>query len=497
MPAIISIFYMPAEKREYGDDGLLKSIDYTQQQIPGWMPCFCPKANFKDEFHWNKEKKCTGWTRIDANGKRTEFTRDGLVIMTRDSLERPNDVRRSLNMEWLQKLNPFVTTGEEYSVQHSMLSIQYDRNRDAPRDTTLACTYTYKDEHDMFGTPMPKEPVKFSYRPELCYRANLSNESGFRLPLITQMMLGEHMYIKYKYDYFGDGVHEWEFPNDYLRSDSRYALKEYGLKPPAKLKKMQFCPWTTSTNDLWKIDMTSYENWVSERLYELADGVYRCYTPPRNYEREGSFVSVSDTYIAENFIAEADAYLKLDEKYRRCKEQEIKKILDNRMNGNDWRATLITEQKPVSTENLPNGISQTLAMWQISNDTYIGILANHNTSLKSRKYFFTVVDANMQSLTFDYFEELPSLAIGNTVLGAHAGNAEALNNFAVLFYSEIANPNDYDEDAVITLLRRSARLGCPTATYNLGVLRYNRGEKSKANVYFKQAKDSGYKAPAY
>ena len=491
IPAIVSIFYMPAEKREYGDDGLLKAIDYTQQQIPGWMPSFCPKANFKDEFLWNKDKNCTGWTRVDVEGRQTEFTREGLVVMTRDSLGRPDDVRRSLNMEWLQKLDPFVTTGEEYSVQHSSLGIRYDRNKNEPRDTTLAWTYTYEDEHDMFGKPMPKDPVKFRYRPELCYRANLSNESGFRLPLITQMMLGEYTYSKYKYDCLGNGAPDWELPNDYLRSDSRYALKEYHLEPPARLKKMQFCPWTASSNDLWKIDMTSHEDWSSERLYELADGVYRSYIPPKDDEKEGSFASVSETYISRNLVAEADAYLKLNERYRRCKEQEIKKILDNRMSDKDWRATLITERKPVF-EDLPDGVSLVLAMWQIAQDMYIGILADHNTGFKARKYFFTVVDANMRSLTFDYFEELPSLAIGNAVLGAHAGDAESLNNFAVLFYSGIANPKDYDEDAVITLLRRAARLGCSAATYNLGVLYYNRGEKDKADKLFQRAENFGY-----
>lgn len=490
VPAIVSIFFMPAEKREYGEDGILKSIDYTRPQIPGWMPHFCPKANFRDDFHWTPSGKCIGWTRTDSEGKQTEFTREGLVVMTRDKQKRPLDVRRSLNMEWLQRLDPFVTTGSEYSVQHSAFGIRYDGNKASPQETTLAWKYVYEDDEDIFGKPSPKDATRFVYRPELCYRANITEASGFRLPLITQMMLGEYMYSKYKYDCFGNGAPDWELPNDYLRSDSRYALKEQNLEPPTRLKKMQFCPWVQSTNDLWKIDMTSHEEWSSERLYELADGVYRSYIPSKNDEEEGSFASVGETYISRNLVAEADAYKKLDERYRRCKEQEIKKILDNRMGDDDWQTTMICERKPMF-EDLPEGVAMVLAMWQLADDMYIGILADHNTGFKIRKYFFTVVDESMKSLTFDYFEELPSLAIGNAVLGAHAGNAEALNNFAVLFYSGIANPKDYDENAVVTLLRRSARLGCPAATYNLGVLYYNRGEKDKADKLFSRAENAG------
>lgn len=101
--------------------------------------------------------------------------------------------------------------------------------------------------------------------------------------------------------------------------------------------------------------------------------------------------------------------------------------------------------------------------------------------------FYVRVGENSEVISFDYFDELPSRAIGNAVLGAYAGKSEALNNFAVLLYCEIANPKDYDESAVVALLERAARQGCPTATYNLGVLYYNRGEEAKARQYFEKA----------
>ena len=488
VPAIVSIFYMPHEKREYGEDGLLKSVDYTKAQIPGWMPQFCPKADFKDVFHWTKDREFIGWTRVSSNGKRTEFTREGLVVMTRDKLGRPQDVRRSLRMEWLQSLVPFVTANEEYSSHMASRSDRYNSSQDDPLKTTLVWKYTYADENEVWGKSSPKELKDFKYKPELCRRANISEESGFKLPLVSQMMQGYYRHTKYKLDDFESDAPDWEFPDDLFRSDSRYALKERNLKPPVELKKMQFCPWAASSNDLWRIDTVSYEKWASEGLYELADGAYRFYRGPSEGNDDGSFASVRETYIAQNIAAESDAYQKLGEKYRRCRTSEIKSLLGDRI---DWEATLIAEGKPI-LKDLPEGVSSVIAIWQVSDNIYVGIRADHNTGFKARAYFFMAAEGGKSNGKIDSFEGLPSRAIGNTVLDAYAGNVEALNNFAVLWYCGIASPKDYDEKAVIDMLSRSSRLGCAAAVYNLGVLYYNRGEKDKAEEFFSEAKKKGY-----
>lgn len=482
-PAIVSIYYMPAEKREYGEDGLLQSIDYTKPQIPGWMPRLCPKANFKDEFHWNKAGKCTGWTRTDSAGKKTEFTHDGFVVMTRDGQGRPLDVRRSLLMEWMQQMSPSaLATAEEFSDLLPHLCSLYDDNNAPPQETTLAWRYVYEDESDAFGKPSPKDTVKFTYRPELCSRADLSEESGFRLPLMTQMMLGERTYVKYKSDFVMNGIRDGESLTDMIRSDSRYALKELNLEPPAKLKKMQFCPWRASTNDLWKLDMDDFEEKAASLLYELADGVYRmCLLPTV----QGG--SVRQSYFVQNMYAEEYAFAKLDRAYRRCTEAEARKILGKCRSEEDWKATIFTERQPISKEDLPKDVTKALALWQITGEIYIGILADYRGAFGMRQYFYVRVGEKSEAASFDYFDELPSRAIGNAVLDAYAGKREALNNFAVLLYSEIANPKNYNESAVVALLDRAARLGCPTATYNLGVLYYNRGEKDKARQYFEKA----------
>ena len=113
-------------------------------------------------------------------------------------------------------------------------------------------------------------------------------------------------------------------------------------------------------------------------------------------------------------------------------------------------------------------------------------------------FLFSIVESEFTDNSLHYhgkidsFESLPSLAIGNTVLDAYAGNAQALNNLAVLWYCGIANPKDYDEKAVIDMLERSSQLGCAAAVYNLGILYYNRGEKDKAEKFFFEAKKKGY-----
>lgn len=493
IPAIASVYFMPAETRTYGTDGRLTSIDYTRPQIPGWLPSFCPKGDFRDEFHWTEDGFCTGWTRTGRDGVKTEFTREGLAVMTRDAKGRPLDVRRSMKMEWMQKIRPFVTTGEVYAVQRNRLGNAYDRRDTPPSESTLAWRYVYKDDADRTGKPMRKEAVKFRYAPELCPRADFSKTSGFRLPMMRQMMLGYGMYLKYKFDLWDEpDMLGWEIPEDYERSDSRYALKELNLTPPASLMKMRFAPWTPSTNDLWKVDVEEFEDLVSSNLLVQADGACRLSVEPETDGEEENFRNVVDTYFAQNTYAELNAYEELDQVYRRCGEDEVKRLCRQYAGEEGWNGACVATKEPIPFNDLPEGVTRVFAMWQVTKDVFFGIWVDHVPAFSPRTYFFTRVDRNGNARTFDSFEDLPSRAIGNAVLGAGEGNAEAINNFAVLLYAGAANPHRYAERTVVRLLTRSADLGCPVAAFNLGVLHFNRGETEKANVCFEQAKDAGY-----
>lgn len=64
----------------------------------------------------------------------------------------------------------------------------------------------------------------------------------------------------------------------------------------------------------------------------------------------------------------------------------------------------------------------------------------------------------------------------------------AIHNLAVLIYAEIVNPGEYSEDAVAVLLEALAKRDHATATYNLGVMAENRGEKNLAARRYAEAK---------
>ena len=139
---------------------------------------------------------------------------------------------------------------------------------------------------------------------------------------------------------------------------------------------------------------------------------------------------------------------------------------------------MVVEDGYVRFAEVPKGKSRTLAMWRIGDGLYFGISAAQRVPKGPRQYFFRRVDREIgEPLEIYCFRELPSPAIGNAVLGADAGDAEALNNLAVLLYAGVANPDEYCEAAVARLLRRAYALGCAQAGRNLGVLRYNRGEQ--------------------
>ena len=490
LPSIVSVYFSPNETREYGADGKLVSIDYTKRQLEGFCPKLCPRGDWKDVFHWDGDGKLTGWTRFctDAKGRVTtnEFTREGLMIDTRDALGRPKDVHRSMASTWKQALAPSDFTNETVRLaKMDRCGFRYDRIKRHPLETTLAWKYEYKDDADRFGRPSPKDPKPFTYRPELCLRADFAEDSGFRLPLLDQMEFGYHTHVSYRHD-----AAQWfNRADELMREDSRAALEMKGLKQPEVLKKMKFCPWKPGTNDLWKIEATKNEEILRASLVELADGVYRS-RMPRQKGDEDAWKSVGETYWTVNEVMEAEAYKELDKVYSRCKADVVREVMSDRATEEDWAIIQIVESGHLKYSEIPKGKEFTLAMWKIGDDLYFGIHASPRVLRGSRLYFFRKMEEWAERpLTMDFFHEMPSRAIGNVMLGADTGNAEAINNFAVLFYSGIANPGHYEQSAVIKLLKKAGMRGCMTALYNLGVLFENRGEKDKSKIFYDAARD--------
>ena len=456
LPAVVSVLFMPAETREYDGNGRLVSIDYSKPQVADWLPWYCPKADFRDVFHWNKAGKLEGWTRTCADGTTRDFTKVGLVVQSRDRLGRPADVRRSLAMTWMQRLDPFVTAGKAFKAQWAAFGSQYDRDDGNPLELTLQWKYTYADDADTFGKSSPKPFRPFTYRPEICRRAEFTEGSGFRLPLVTQLGLGYGRYCNYKYDVDG-------------------------LTPPKEIKKMRFCAWTPAADDGWKIDADSYEREYSQSLAELSDGVYRMKKKQERNDEEQAYYSVRDTYLYQHVMGEIDAYKKLDATYPRCDHKTIRRLMSAPAMRLNPKRVQVCDQEPVLLpDDLPKGIAQTIGAWKIAPTLYFVLVAEHRSEMGDRTYRFIETDEKTGHVSSVYtLTELPSRAIGNTILAARRGDPKALNNLAVLLYAEIVNAQDYDEDAVVRLLRRAMQGGEATAAYNLGVLYENRGEKDK------------------
>ena len=478
VPAVVSVYFSPNETREYDKDGRLVSIDYTKRQIERYCPNLCPKGDWKDVFHWTDDGRLSGWTRTYADGQgrmtANEFTREGLVIDMRDALGRPKDVHRSMRSKWLQELSPTNMTGEAADAELGWLGHRHDYKEGDFSETTLAWQYTYKDETDCFGNPSPKEAKPFAYRPELCRRADFSDPStGFRLPFLCQVGLGYEIYSSYKHDIVG------QFPNDFKREDSALALKGEGLVPPKTLKRMKFCTWTPSTNDIWKVESDLARLLKQKALWELADGSCR-------YEN----ASVNDTYRTLNLASEVLAYEALDRNYRRCKTDEVKKLFA-RVSEEDWADYLIVEGECVFDEEFPPKKKHTITAWRIADGIYFCIDANRRDGACFRRYFFRTLDKETGEGATYSFTDLPSLAIGNTVLAAERGDPEAIHNLAVLMYAEIVNPGEYSEEAVTVLLEGLAKRDHAMAVYNLGVMAENRGEKSIAARRYEEARMLG------
>ena len=466
MPSVVSVYFPPTQHREYDPDGRLRFVDYMDRKWPGLLFAACPRGNWRDRPHYSGDRgdELTGWTRYRASadgGVQTEeFTADGLVVMTRDELGRPKRCRRDLRAEWFQSV-PMGADAAEAARKREELSAEYDSREKQPcgdEATTLVWEYRHGEGGD--GKPYPVEPVQFRRRPELCPAADFGAESGFELPLFVQMRIGYGMYSEYK----------------------------AGRVPqaPYAAVKLKFAKSAAPEKSIWPADVDEFEQEAAKRLFELGDGVYRAMANGDGPMQAGRFFPVDWTYITMNRASEyvafgcmgaavmPDASGKAPFKtaFARCDEDEVLDVLSSRTNEFDLAKIHVnTGDAPLGSEALPKGKRLSCAMWKVNDSLRFGILADFDSKFEGRKYFFSVVGASGEALTWDWFEEMPSRAVANTVIMAACHDPNAVNNLAVLMHAGVCNPGARSRPSVEKLLEFAAKGGCAVAAENLKALR--------------------------
>lgn len=87
-PSIISLFFPPHQQRFYTETGKLLAIDHRNQLKAYMDPRLFPKRNWRDDYTYDRKGNLTGWIRTRGKQK-TEFSRHGAKILTKDNLGRP------------------------------------------------------------------------------------------------------------------------------------------------------------------------------------------------------------------------------------------------------------------------------------------------------------------------------------------------------------------------------------------------------------------------
>lgn len=84
-PSFVSVLYLDSETRVY-DGKRIQSVEYKSQARGGNYadPLIAYMKDWKDEYHYDEQGRLLGWTRTMPDGKKTEITRDGLAVVSRD-----------------------------------------------------------------------------------------------------------------------------------------------------------------------------------------------------------------------------------------------------------------------------------------------------------------------------------------------------------------------------------------------------------------------------
>lgn len=91
-PAILSVYFPPDQARSYapGPDGTLRiaSIDYAARPGVYADPMLIPRADWRDEYHYDAAGALTGWTRARGD-RRDDFTPEGARLLAPATADTP------------------------------------------------------------------------------------------------------------------------------------------------------------------------------------------------------------------------------------------------------------------------------------------------------------------------------------------------------------------------------------------------------------------------
>lgn len=138
LPALLSYYFLPNEKREYTPEGRLLAIDYQQPHAGYTDPLLSAACNWRDVYQYHHDT-LIGWQRIRGLNHE-EFSVHGHRVITRDPLGRPLKVHA---------IKYFPRQQQTAERQESLPEL-------AQIDDNIELIYHYSSDQDLQGTAEPK-----------------------------------------------------------------------------------------------------------------------------------------------------------------------------------------------------------------------------------------------------------------------------------------------------------------------------------------------------
>lgn len=93
-PGFVTFFSLDNQKRTYADDKRILCVDYADKTTGGNYvdPLVDMKKDWRDEYHYDKKGRLTGWTRRRGR-EAQEFAAAGALVLTKDKQGRPLTAR--------------------------------------------------------------------------------------------------------------------------------------------------------------------------------------------------------------------------------------------------------------------------------------------------------------------------------------------------------------------------------------------------------------------